>query len=136
MTSQHRGLLVTSSPRSDSLLISSLNSDKRFCQAHLELRFRVCSSYRKRYKPLENIQCIPPIFFSITESHINAIYETLFEIWYYLYNLKNVKNTLGGMLLLVKLQAKAYKTQQSNYRMLLTLIKVFVLTWSGLETFA
>ena len=26
-------------------------------------------------------------------------------IWYYLYNLKNVKNTHGGMLLLVKLQA-------------------------------
>ena len=27
-------------------------------------------------------------------------------IWYHLYNLKNVKNTRGGMLLLVKLQAK------------------------------
>ena len=26
--------------------------------------------------------------------------------WYHLYNLKNVKNTHGGMLLLVKLQAK------------------------------
>ena len=28
-------------------------------------------------------------------------------IWYHLYNLKNVKNTYGGVLLLVKLQAKA-----------------------------
>ena len=28
-------------------------------------------------------------------------------IWYHLYNLKNVKNTHGGMLLLVKLQAKS-----------------------------
>ena len=29
----------------------------------------------------------------------------LCSIWYYLYNLKNVKNTHGGVLLLVKLQA-------------------------------
>ena len=29
-------------------------------------------------------------------------------IWYYSYNLKNVKNTYGGVLLLVKLQAAAY----------------------------
>ena len=28
------------------------------------------------------------------------------SIWYHLYNLKNVKNTLGGVLFLVKLQAK------------------------------
>ena len=28
-------------------------------------------------------------------------------IWYRLYNLKNVKNTHGGVLLLVKLQAEA-----------------------------
>ena len=30
-------------------------------------------------------------------------------IWYYLYNLKNVKNTHGGVLTLVKLQAEASK---------------------------
>ena len=28
-------------------------------------------------------------------------------IWYYLYDLKNVKNTRGGVLILVKLQAEA-----------------------------
>ena len=28
------------------------------------------------------------------------------KIWYHLYNLKNVKNTHGGVLLLVKLQTK------------------------------
>ena len=28
-------------------------------------------------------------------------------IWYHLYNLKNVKNTHGGVLILVKLQAQA-----------------------------
>ena len=28
-------------------------------------------------------------------------------IWYHLYNLKNVKNTHGGVLILVKLQAKS-----------------------------
>ena len=27
-------------------------------------------------------------------------------IWYHLYNLKNVKNTHGGVLILIKLQAK------------------------------
>ena len=32
-------------------------------------------------------------------------------IWYILYNLKNVKNTYGGMLLLVKLQAKSNTPQ-------------------------
>ena len=29
------------------------------------------------------------------------------EIWYHLYNLENVKNTHGGVLILVKLQAEA-----------------------------
>ena len=29
-----------------------------------------------------------------------------YAIWYHLYNLKNVKNAHGGVLLLVKLQAK------------------------------
>ena len=33
--------------------------------------------------------------------------ETLCAIWYHLYNLKNVKNIHGGVLLLVKLQASA-----------------------------
>ena len=32
--------------------------------------------------------------------------DILCVIWYHLYNLKNVKNTHGGVLLLVKLQAK------------------------------
>ena len=31
--------------------------------------------------------------------------EMLFPIWYHLYNLKNLKNTYGGVSLLVKLQA-------------------------------
>ena len=30
-------------------------------------------------------------------------------IWYHLYNLKNLKNTHGGVLILVKLQAEALK---------------------------
>ena len=33
--------------------------------------------------------------------------EILYTIWYHLYNLKAVKNTHGGMLVLVKLQALA-----------------------------
>ena len=35
-------------------------------------------------------------------------------ICYHLYNLKNVKNTHGGVLLLVKLQAEAYNFTKSN----------------------
>ena len=33
-------------------------------------------------------------------------------IWYHLYNFKNVKNTQGGVLILVKLQASTYHTYQ------------------------
>ena len=35
-------------------------------------------------------------------------------IWYHLYNSKNVKNTHGGVLLLVKLQTIAYNFTKSN----------------------
>ena len=35
-------------------------------------------------------------------------------IWYHLYNLKNVKNTYGGVLLLVKLQALTCNITKSN----------------------
>ena len=41
-------------------------------------------------------------------TNYNTIYQlivTLYAIWYHLYNLKNVKNTHGGVLHLVKLQA-------------------------------
>ena len=36
------------------------------------------------------------------------------RIWYHLYNFKNVKNTNGGVLLLVKLQAKVHNFTKSN----------------------
>ena len=36
-----------------------------------------------------------------------VFYVMFCTIWYYLYNFKNVKNTHGGVLLLVKLQAKS-----------------------------
>ena len=35
-------------------------------------------------------------------------------IWYHLQKIKNVKNTNGGVLLLVKLQAEACKVTKSN----------------------
>ena len=35
-------------------------------------------------------------------------------IWYHLYNLKNVKNTYGGVLILLKLQASAYNFPKIN----------------------
>ena len=38
-------------------------------------------------------------------------------VWYYLYNLKNVKNTHGGALILIKLQAEACKLKiKHNWR--------------------
>ena len=39
----------------------------------------------------------------------------LCAIWYHLYNLKNVKNTHGGVLLLEKLQAEAYNFTKSDF---------------------
>ena len=42
------------------------------------------------------------------------IYEMLYTIWYHLCNLKNVKNTQEGVLVLVKLQALACKLTKSN----------------------
>ena len=36
------------------------------------------------------------------------MYVMLGAIWYYLYNLNNAKNTHGGVLFLVKLQAKSF----------------------------
>ena len=38
----------------------------------------------------------------------------LYAIWYHLYNYKNVKNTHGGVLLLVKLQASVSSFTKSN----------------------
>ena len=35
-------------------------------------------------------------------------------IWYHLYNLKNVQNTHGGVLILVKLQANKKFTKMKN----------------------
>ena len=35
-------------------------------------------------------------------------------IWYHLYNLKNVKNTHGGVLLLVKLQALSHSFRDTH----------------------
>ena len=49
-------------------------------------------------------------------SHQSSIFIADFEyvmrcaIWYHLYNLKNMKNTHGGVLHLVKLQASATKS--------------------------
>ena len=54
-------------------------------------------------------------------------------IWYHWYNLKNVKNTHGGMLLLVKLQASARNFTKSNtppwvFFMFLKLYKCYQIT--------
>ena len=48
------------------------------------------------------------------KSFITSTYVVICAIWYHLFNLKNVKNTHGGMLLLVKLQAEACNYTKSN----------------------
>ena len=45
---------------------------------------------------------------------ILEVYEVRCAIWYHSYNLKNVKNTHGGVLTLVKLQVKAYNFTKIN----------------------
>ena len=44
------------------------------------------------------------------------LHEKLYAFWYHLRNLENVKNTHEGVLLLVKLQASAFKLTKSNTR--------------------
>ena len=44
----------------------------------------------------------------------NCKYVMRCAIWYHLYNLKNVKNTHGGVLILVKLQAKGCNFTKIN----------------------
>ena len=51
----------------------------------------------------EDLRAVEPLF-----KQLRSIYVTLCAIWYHLYNLNNAKNTHGGVLPLVKLQAKAY----------------------------
>ena len=52
-----------------------------------------------------NIECIN--FFSVLI--VTNIIETLYAIWYHLYNLKNVKNTHEGLLLLVRFRNFSHK---------------------------
>ena len=50
-----------------------------------------------------------------------------YEIWYHFYNIKNVKTTHGGVLLLVKLQAKACNFTKSKTppQVIFTFIKLY-----------
>ena len=53
------------------------------------------------------------------------IYVMFCAIWYHLYNLKNVKNTHGGVLLLVKMQASSNFTKSNTPpRMFFTFLKL------------
>ena len=44
----------------------------------------------------------------------NSLFAMLCAFWYHLCNLKNVKNSHGGMLLIVKLEAEACNFSKSN----------------------
>ena len=52
----------------------------------------------------------------------------LCAIWYHLYNLKNVKNTHGGVLPLVKLQAAVFKVSEI-YEVSKSSCKYFTYPW-------
>ena len=70
--------------------------------------------------------------FSKMQSH-SIIFETLCEIWYYLYNLKNVKNTHGGEILLVKLKAAQSVTKSKKGQNHMTRIYTFNLNQTNLN---
>ena len=57
-------------------------------------------------------EVISDVVRSYRENHRK--FEMLCAIWYYLYNLKNVQNTRGRVLILVKLQATASTFAKSN----------------------
>ena len=57
---------------------------------------------------------ITSVILRFTNEVLKKAYVMLCAISYHLYNLKNVKNTNGGVLLLVKLQTSAYNFIKSN----------------------
>ena len=60
------------------------------------------------------------------------VYQMFCAIWYHLCNLKNVKNTHGGMSLLVKLQAYiTHKNIRRNVNSDLSIVTIF---WSLVES--
>ena len=59
------------------------------------------SFYRLMYSPYKAVLQIPKL--------ILLTYAVVCAIWYHPYNLKNVKNSHGEVLLLVKLQAEAFQ---------------------------
>ena len=48
------------------------------------------------------------LHYLVCQVFILTLYVVRCAIWYHLYNLKNMKNTHGGVLILVKLQATTY----------------------------
>ena len=55
--------------------------------------------------PLTSMYFFKMWYYTANPTNRRTIYVMLCAIWYHSYNLKNVKNTHGGVLLLVKLQA-------------------------------
>ena len=78
---------------------------------------------RMRGRVLSRFQRVKTEFFSVRGSrtvtiNLSILYISRYvmrcAIWYHLYNLKNVKNTHGGVLLLVKLQVSAWNFTKIN----------------------
>ena len=61
----------------------------------------------KTFTKIDKIQIDEKLFLEYEAKKMSQRYVMLCTIWYHLHNLKNAKNTHGGVLLLVKLQAKS-----------------------------
>ena len=110
-----------------------LHRDNSILNAHIVLRhtsflpsLNVVSVFNQRTcQCVGSLQFIPHrnIFILYHQEYITAVtkvilhhpsYVMVCAIWYHLYNLKNLKNTHGGVIPLVKLQAKACNYSKSN----------------------
>ena len=54
------------------------------------------------------------VYLTHSSPYSHVLYVMLCRIWYHLYNLKSVKNTHGGVLLLVKFQASTCNFTENN----------------------
>ena len=72
-------------------------------------------SYQFYFKEISHVYCVKFGFTHLLSfAVLISLFETLCAICYYLYNLKNVKNSHGGLLVLVKLWAKAYNFTKTS----------------------
>ena len=98
------------------------STKKLFCFFQLELQLLLAAQPGKNSTPQLVVSNFCSIFFYLPKMlvamskifQLDTSFVVLCAIWYHSYNLKNVKNTHGGVLLLVKLQAEACNFTKSS----------------------